>query len=100
MKPIDQLQTDAKEVLATVLTLTDEHKKALRFLIDEKLKMAQQASQHKEDVKALAEKLGTKSGKVAKMIAIIIQEEEKGGVLKEQSSVLDWVNQFLGREEE
>jgi hypothetical protein len=102
-KPLDALldpTSDKKEgPIETVQNLTDEHKKALRFLIDEKRRMAQQAEQFKEDVKALAEKLGTKSGKVNRLIGLAIQEEEKGGVVREQIGVLEWVEQLLELEE-
>lgn len=97
-KPLDALlgpNADNSGSLETVQNLTDEHKKGLRFLIDEKRRMAQQAEQYKEDVKALAEKLGTKSSKVNRLIGLAIQEEEKGGVIREQSSVLEWAEQLL-----
>ena len=88
-------QTDKEKVLETVVNLTDEHKKALRFLIDEKLAIASRNEQMKEDVKALAETLGTKSGKINKLISLVIQEEAKGGIVREQSSVLEWVEQMV-----
>jgi hypothetical protein len=80
----------------TVQNLTEEHKKALRFLIDEKRRAATLAEQHKEDIKALAEKLGTKAGKVNKLISFIMREEDKGGAVNETSAVLVWVEQFMG----
>jgi hypothetical protein len=82
-------------VKEAVLHLTDEHKKALRFLIDEKKKAAILAEQNKEDIKALAERLGTKPGKVNKLISFIMKEEDTGGAVQETSSVLTWVEQFL-----
>ena len=92
-------QMSGEQVPESVVSLTDEHKKALRFLIEEKNAIAARTEQLKEDIAAIAEKLGTKPAKVNKLISLIVQEEKKGGVIREQSSVLDWVEQFFGSAE-
>lgn len=90
-------ETKLKE---SVQNLTDEHKKALAWLINENKALADKKKQYSEDVKGLADKLGTKAGKVSKVISMIIQEEEKGGVVKEQNSAIEWVDQYLDRKED
>jgi sulfur relay (sulfurtransferase) DsrC/TusE family protein len=90
---------DGEAPIETVVELTDDHKKVLRYLIDQKKENAARAEQMKEDVKAFADKLGTNAGKVNKLITMAMQEEEKGGVVREQSAVISWVKQFVGSEE-
>lgn len=79
-----------------ITKLTKEHKDSLRFLIEEKNRMDDHAERFKEDVKGLAERLGVKPKKVSSLIKIVMQEEKKGGIVEEQSAVLELAEQMLG----
>lgn len=84
----------------TIQNLTDEHKKTLRWLMDEKAILADKSKQFKDDVKGFADKLGTNSKKINKVMAIIIQEEKEGGAVKEQDSAIIWAKQYMGTDQE
>lgn len=79
-----------------VRNLTDEHKKMILALVGNKnqLKMDQEAI--RDDTKAIAEKLGLKTGEVNRIVSLIIQEQEKGGAIKDQENILDLAGQVLG----
>lgn len=79
------------ETVDQVQRLTAEHMKSVRFIINETRKMEDSKEQLKNDVKALADKLGMKAAKVNKIIGLIRKEEEEGGIVQEQSTILELV---------
>ena len=96
----DEVKDGDVKARESVVNLTAEHKKTLEWLINEYKILADKKKQYADDVKGFAEKLGTKGGKINKVITLIIQEEEKGGILKEQNSAMEWVTQYLDKEVE
>jgi hypothetical protein len=83
-----------------VRTLTDEHKKMIMALVGNKnqLKFDQEAI--RDDTKAIADKLGIKTGEVNRIVSLVIQEQEKGGAIKDVENILDLANQVLSHGDE
>ena len=81
-----------------VRTLTEEHKKMILALVGNKnqIKMDQEAI--RDDTKAIADKLGLKTGEVNRIVSLVIQEQEKGGAIKDVETVIDLANQVLGQD--
>ena len=82
-----------------IRTLTEEHKKAILALIGNKnqLKMDQEAI--RDDTKAIADKLGIKTGEINRIVSLVIQEQEKGGAIRDVENVIDLANQVLGQDD-
>ena len=59
------------------------------------LKMDQEAI--RDDTKGIADKLGLKTGDINRIISLVVQEQEKGGAIKDVENILDLANQVLGQ---
>lgn len=83
-----------------VRTLTEEHKKMLMALVGNKnqIKMDQEAI--RDDTKAIADKLGIKPGEVNRIVSLVVQEQEKGGAIRDVENIIDLANQVLGHDGE
>lgn len=77
------------------LKLTKEHVKVIQGITMSmrRLKMDQEALA--EDIKGAAAKLNIKSGDVKEMANLIIQEEDKGGVIDAKEKKLDMIKQLF-----
>lgn len=100
IKSLDELlagaNPGAKNGSDPVRTLTEEHKKSIMALVGNKnqIKMDQEAI--RDDTKAIADKLGIKPGEVNRIVSLVIQEQEKGGAIRDVENILDLANQVLG----
>lgn len=81
-----------------VRTLSKEHKSSIMALVHNKnqIKMDQEAI--RDDTKAIADQLGIKPGEVNRIVSLVIQEQEKGGAIRDVENVIDLANQVLGHE--
>ena len=77
------------------LKFTKEHVKVIQGITMSmrRLKMDQEALA--EDIKGAAAKLNIKSGDVKEMANLIIQEEDKGGVIDAKEKKLDMIKQLF-----
>ncbi len=76
-------------------TLTPELIAAIEALVGNQRRMMQDKEAYNDDLKAVAERLGVKSGVLSKRVAMIIKEEEKGGELQSQNSNIDFVQKYF-----
>lgn len=96
MKKNDKNQTNKEATVALdELVLTKEHVKIIQSitLSMRRIKMDQEALA--EDIKAAATKLNIKVGDVKEMANLIIQEEDKGGVIDSKERKLDMIRQLF-----
>jgi len=84
---------EAKDI--TQVEFTKETKKAIRAIINSKKRIKLDEEAVKDDVEAVAAKLGLKPGEVSNMLRLIIEEEERGGVLEKVEKRLDFARQIL-----
>lgn len=77
------------------LHITDEVRKSILYVIDEMEKVKLQQGQIKDDVNAIAVKMGCKPTRVKGIISLVIKEREQGGVLTEEEQRLEWTRQVL-----
>ena len=77
------------------LHITDEVRKSIQYVVDKtnQLKLAKEAI--KDDVTAIAAKMGCKPAQVTGIINLVIKEQEKGGVLIEEEQRLSWTREVL-----
>ena len=77
------------------LHITPDVKDAILFVINkmEKVKMEQEAI--KDDINGIAAKMGCKPPQVKGIIALVIKEREKGGVVTEEEQRLEWTKEVL-----
>ncbi len=77
-------------------TLTDEHKKMILGLVQNKnqLKLDQEAI--RDDTKAIADRLGIKPGDVNRIVSLVMREQEKGGIIRGEENLLGLATQVLG----
>lgn len=107
MQSLDQLIGNAqgkgkksKGSVEPVRTLTDEHRKAIMAIVHNKVQTKLDQEAIRDDTKAVAEKLGLKTGDLNKIISLVITEQEKGGAIQEQENIADLANQVLKRNAE
>ena len=79
-----------------IRTLTDEHKKMIMALVLNKAQIKLDQEAISADTKAIAEKLGIKTGGINKIVSLIVREQEKGGAIQNESDILDLAEQCLG----
>ena len=98
-RPSDQqeLAGDAKNASESSagFRITPEHRKAIDAVVlnSERLKMDKEALS--EDIKGVAAKIGCKPADVNQMVAIVIQERNKGGAIEARERSLDLARQVL-----
>lgn len=83
-----------------IRVLTEEHKKMIMALVQNKsqLKLDQEAI--RDDTKAIADRLGIKPGDVNKIVSLVAREQEKGGVIRGEENLLDLATQVLGTDDQ
>jgi len=67
--------------LASFRALSDHDRQAITGIIESKYRIKLAQDQAKEDVKAVAEKLGMRSSELNRIIKLAMQERERGNVL-------------------
>jgi hypothetical protein len=81
--------------ITTIQSLTPENKKSIEALIQnmQKIKLDQEAV--KDDLSAIAAKIGCKPGALSALVSLIMKEQEKGGVISEKEKHLELAKQFF-----
>lgn len=79
-----------------VRVLSKEHITAFEAIAANKTRIKLDQEALADDVKALGEKLGWKSGKLNAVISMYMREQEKGGVIQDSNDVIEVVEQILG----
>jgi len=81
------------------LNFTDEQKRSIEAVIanTHKIKLDQEAL--KEDIDAVANKIGIKAAELKSLVTLVISEREKGGVIDKKEQHLELAKQLLNSNE-
>lgn len=71
------------------MNLNDTAKKAIQDVIERREGANQVLAQIKEDIKAIAERLGVKPAQINKVISLVEKERGKGGVIEVERNIID-----------
>lgn len=83
------------EVKESIRVLDEHHKKMIRAIIENKRSLLMDQEAIKDDVKAVAERLGLTTGEINKIVNLIMKEEDKGGVIKAETDTINLAEQVL-----
>lgn len=82
------------------MKLTQNQKNTIRAIIDAKTRVSLDLEAIKDDTAALAISLSMKPSEVNKIIGIIIRDMNKGGVIEQESKLLELAGQIVNGGEE
>ncbi|MEN3355073.1 MAG: hypothetical protein V7640_3231 [Betaproteobacteria bacterium] len=95
-RSISDIGTSGSE-LASFRTLSEQDRQAITAIIESKYRIKLAQDQAKEDLKAVAEKLGLKSSELNRIVKLATQERERGNVLVHEKALIEVAEQvFLG----
>lgn len=75
--------------VATIREMTPDDARAIRNIIDSKFRLKSQQVQVRDDVKAVADRLGIKTKDLNAIIKRAIEEQSKGNVIAWERQLLD-----------
>ena len=81
------------------MEISKKAREAIEDIINRRAKIASMQEQLKEDVKAVAEHLDMKLGKLNKIIGLVEKERQSGEVVEEERDTLDTVESLVGERE-
>ena len=82
---------------ASFRALSDHDRQAITAIIESKYRIKLAQDQAKEDLKAVAEKLGMRSSELNRIVKLAMQERERGNVLVHEKALIEMAEQvFLG----
>ena len=82
------------------MEISKKAREAIEDIINRRAKIASMQEQLKEAVKAVAEHLDIKPGKLNKIIGLVEKERQSGEVVEEERDTLDTVESLVGEREE
>ena len=82
------------------MEISKKAREAIEDIINRRAKIASMQEQLKEDVKAVAEHLDIKPGKLNKIIGMVEKERQSGEVVEEERDTLDTVESLVGERAE
>ena len=81
------------------MEISKKAREAIEDIINRRAKIASMQEKLKEDVKAVAEHLDIKPGKLNKIIGLVEKERQSGEVVEEERGTLDMVESLVGEQE-
>ena len=81
--------------LASFRALSEHDRQAIAGVIESKYRIKLAQDQAREDLKAVAEKLGMKSSELNRIIKLAMQERERGNVLMHEKALIDVAEQIV-----
>ena len=80
---------------ASFRTLSEHDRAAITAIIETKVRIRLAQGQAREDVKAVAERLGMKPGELNKIVRLAMQERDKGNVLAHEKAMIEVAEQLV-----
>src|ERR1700709_1723093 len=80
---------------ASFRTLAEHDRQAIGAIIESKYRIKLAQDQAREDLKAVAEKLGMKSSELNRIIRLAMQERERGNVLVHERALIEVAEQVV-----
>ena len=82
---------------ASFRTLSEHDRQAITAVIESKHRIKLAQDQAREDVKAVAHKLGMKSSELNRIVSLAMRERERGNVLMHEKALIEVAEQvYLG----
>jgi hypothetical protein len=85
----------AETSVASFRTLSEHDRRAIAAIIDAKHRVKLVQEQVREDVKAVAERLGMKSSELNRIVRLAMQERERGNVLVHEKALIEVAEQVV-----
>ena len=79
---------------ASFRTLSEHDRAAVTAIIETRIRIKLAQGQAREDVKAVAERLGMKPAELNKIISLALREREKGNVLAHEKALIEVAEQL------
>ncbi|MGZ8211353.1 MAG: hypothetical protein ACXWUH_12675 [Burkholderiales bacterium] len=86
----------AASTYATFRAFSEHDRSAIGAIIESKHRIALAQAQAREDVKALAERLGMKPSELNRIVGLAIRERERGNVLAHEKALIEAAEQVVG----
>jgi hypothetical protein len=80
---------------ASFRALSEHDRQAITAIIESKYRIKIAQDQAREDVKAVAEKLGMKSSELNRIVKLAMQERERGNVLTHEKALIEVAEQVV-----
>ena len=80
---------------ASFRTLSEHDRAAITAIIETKVRIRLAQGQAREDVKAVADRLGMKPAELNKIVRLAMQEREKGNVLMHEKALIEVAEQLV-----
>ena len=80
---------------ASFRALSENDRQAIGAVIESKYRIKLAQDQAREDLKAVAERLGMKSSELNRIIKLAMQERERGNVLLHEKALIDVAEQIV-----
>ena len=80
---------------ASFRALSEHDRAAITAIIETKVRIKLAQGQAREDVKAVADKLGMKPGELNKIVRLAMQERERGNVLRHEKALIEVAEQLV-----
>ena len=79
---------------ASFRALSEHDRAAITAIIETKIRIKLAQGQAREDVKAVADKLGMKPSELNKIVSLALREREKGNVLAHEKALIEVAEQI------
>jgi len=80
---------------ASFRALSEHDRAAVTAIIETKIRIKLAQGQAREDVKAVADKLGMKPSELNKIVSLAMREREKGNVLLHEKALIEVAEQLV-----
>lgn len=84
-----------ESTIATIKSFTKDDCKTIQHIMESKDRVKAAQAQVRDDVKAFADRLGTTTKKLNRIITLVAAERNKGNVIAEEQAVLDAAQQVF-----
>ena len=81
--------------LASFRVLSEHDRSAVAAIIETRVRIKLAQGQAREDVKAVAERLGMKPSELNKIVRLAMQERERGNVLAHEKAMIEVAEQLV-----
>jgi len=87
--------TSTGSEFASYRTLSEQDRAAIRAVIETKMRIKLAQGQVREDMKAVADRLGMKPSELNKIISLAMRERERGNVLAQEKALIEVAEQIV-----
>lgn len=78
------------------MQLSDKDHRAIEDIIERRTGIASIQAQIKDDIKAIADRTGTKAAQINRIIALVEKERAKGDIISGERDIIDAAGEIAG----